>query len=493
MSNTINNIQLNLKDVNKVYWNHSELAEWLKNRSNSTFDFIKAIWDFLIEFNDKYETNVDFEQVLDIYDWKSNLDMNQSIILCKALLEFVQNNWIEISFKNKSYLLKYNTLSSVNATLEYDPISDDDIDCLKILSVTISSFIKKIRQYFRILINDSVSLDEANVDEHFKNITWKKLNNKCSIDGANVEVSDVNIYKDEVKTNNNKNDIQISANSVKVCEWFVIENNITDVELIDRITNLSNEVLISFLNFIYFNIDSRKSKKHIEITKFLFNDYTISKVNSVKRVLEWESTFRRHTVTKINLKKVRKLIFGESFQVKNDNVKWDVYIEWNIMHLGKWVELNLEDDEIFVNNLVWLSPENVRKVFFYMENIVITRKMPWDTTASILAWIIQKSPDRSINIRQKISSLRSKVSWIQKKFIDSNINVKALRELILLWKWDTTDDEKNIWNEWSMDLNSWVEKNYKTYDYVINEGEEEQEIIKVELNWNKDIKGFIFL
>ncbi len=175
MNNTINSIKLNLKDVNKVYRNHRELAEWLKNRSNSTFDFFKAIWDFLRDFNDK------------------------------------------------SYLLKYNTLSSINATLEFDPISYEDIEGLKTLSITISSFIQEIRNYFRMLIDNSASLDEANVDEHFSNIVWLKSLDK----------------KDEDK-NNDKKDILVSQSSVKIGEWFVLRNDISNNELIDIISNLSN-------------------------------------------------------------------------------------------------------------------------------------------------------------------------------------------------------------------------------------------------------------
>jgi hypothetical protein len=54
-----------------------------------------------------------------------------------------------------------------------------------------------------------------------------------------------------------------------------------------------------------------------------------------------------------------------------------------------------------------------------------------ESTGVELAIKIQKSDDRKLNIYQKIYSLRKKSSIITERFLNNNINITGLRELIL--------------------------------------------------------------
>ena len=75
----MSNVSIELFPNSEIFTETDELYKWLRNESKSTASFREAIWKFLEEFNNQYQTQINFSQVLDIYDWKSDLDLEQNI------------------------------------------------------------------------------------------------------------------------------------------------------------------------------------------------------------------------------------------------------------------------------------------------------------------------------------------------------------------------------------------------------------------------------
>lgn len=467
----MSNINIYLSWNSKVYKTTDELSEWLKEQRANTKPFLEAIKKFLEEFNNKFNTTLCFEQVLDIYNGKNKLNVRQSIILCKALLDFIQNNSIEVKFRNKSYLLRYNTLASTNAILEYNPLSEEERHTLETLSVTISSFIKKVREYFRMIISDSVALEQANVDDEFKNIPWIKL------------VPEITQVNNEEEVNSD-----ITNWSIKISSWLVLNLSSSDEQLKNRIFNLNNKHLIDLLNYVYERIDSDKKiwKKHIDIAKFIFDkNYESYLWQLVFNVFENQKKIRQATIDKINITKLRECIISYPKETISNKTNEDIKVSWEKLIFASWAELNLESDKQFESELLNLSWWEVQLLFSYLENFLRnSHKVIPELTAAKLATEIQKLwTDKQRNIYQKIISLRKKWSAITERFLNNNINITKFRELILSSTIEKTiEDKSNLW-----------ESPNESLDFTfIDEDTKEEVNIKIELNWKKDIEWFIY-
>lgn len=467
----MSNINIKLSWNSKVYWTTDELSEWLKDQRANTKPFLEAIKKFLEEFNNKFNTTLCFEQVLDIYNGKNKLNVRQSIILCKALLDFIQNNSIEVKFKNKSYLLRYNTLASTNAVLEYNPLSEKEKQTLETLSFTISSFIKKVREYFRMIIPDSQTLLEANVDDEFKNIPWIKLDN---------EIIHVN-KKQEDEVNSD-----ITNWSIKISSWLVINLSSSDEQLKNRIFNLNNKHLTNLLDYIYDRIDTDKKtwKKHIDIAKFIFDqNYENYLWQLVLNIFEHQKKVRQATIEKINITKLRECIISHPKETIIKKTNEDIKVSWEKIIFASWTELSLKSDNEFASELSNLAWSDVKILFTFLEDLMKSpdKDIP-EWTAAKLATKIQKF-DSNRNIYQKVISLRKKWSTITEKFLKNNINITKLRELILSWAVEKTEeDTEGVWETQNENL-----------DFTfVDEDTKEEVNIKIRLNWKKDIEWFIY-
>ncbi len=224
--------------------------------------------------------------------------------------------------------------------------------------------------------------------------------------------------------------------------------------------------------------------------------------NAIKKVLEDWKWIRRDTILKFNIRKIKELIFGEYIETDLNDSNNDVYLEWETLFFSNREELYLETDNLFIKSLLCLSGKNVKKLFQYLENIIVCNNIPWTSNSSIIAWIIQKSEERNLHIKQKILVLRKNVEWavIQKKFIDNNLNVWEFRSFLLWniikvedtnWSDCNPDWEKGNWIDWNSNpnLDSWAEENIKTFNFKF--GTDVAQIFKIEFNWKKDIKAFI--
>lgn len=465
----MSNININLSRNSKVYCTTDELSKWLKNQKANTKPFLEAIKKFLEEFNTKFNTNLSFDQVLDIYNGENKLNVRQSIILCKALLDFIQNNSIEVKFKNKSYLLRYNTLASTNAILEYNPLSQEERLTLETLSVTISSFIKKVREYFRMIIADSVTLEHATVDDEFKNIPWIKL------------ISEVIQVNNEEEVNSD-----ITNWSIKISSWLVINLSSSDEQLKNRIFNLNNKHLTNLLNYIYERIDTDKKswKKHIDIAKFIFDqNYENYLWQLVLNIFEHQKKVRQATIDKINITKLRECIISHPKEKIIDKNNVDIKVSWEKLIFASWVELILKSDKEFASELSNLAWTDVKLLFTFLEDLMKSPdKDITEWTAAKLATEIQKF-DNNRNIYQKVISLRKKWSTITEKFLNNNVNITRLRELILSTAiGKAEEDSEDLW-----------EKTNGNIDFsFVDEDTKEEVNIKIKLNWKKDIEWFIY-
>lgn len=487
-----NIIGINLLGNAKVYWNSDELAEWLRKQAWNTRPFLDAISKFLEEFNKKFNTEVTFEQVLDIYDKKKNkLGKNQSIVLCKALLEFIQNNWIYVTFHGKSHLLKYSTLAWVNITLECNSPSINEMQTLHTLSITISSFIEKIRDYFRMLIPDWVTLQEADVINDFINVPW-----------INVVKNTEKVDSDEQKEN-----LEVAPKSLKISDSLAFQLDVSDEDLKQRISILDNKWLIELFEYIHRRLPLSKKTSEIQtnLAKFLFNGYKPHFSQTIKKVLNWETQLRSDSIEKINIRKLKEFLFSGRVDWIDVNEDF-VNLSWNTLYVSQWVDMDLTSDSVFSDNLTNLLSGDVQKLFSYLEDLVRKNKNIKWTTAQKLATIIHKSKDKKLSISQKVTTLRTKKSKITQKFISSNINISALRELILSSIW--TDKWVDTWTE----PGEWIEKPKGTFEFkFVDDGAEKpngtfefkledeewdkwnnQVSINVELNWKNGLEGFIY-
>lgn len=493
-------MNIELTDSN-VADNDYQLFALLKRKSKSTSVFQEAIQDFLDDFNKKYDTNISFSQVLNIYNNKNDLKIEESIILCKALLDFIQNNWIEITFKWKKHLLRYDTLASTNVALECDIMSNQELYTLKALSSSISSFINEVRKYFRFLIPDNTSLSEANVDAEFSKVPWMRREESVVI----------------VRDKEGEKQIKTSPGSIKIAPWFVMHCEISEDQLKDKIVKLDNKNLRKFLEYVYEKIPYSNDKKHIALAKYLFTSYDAAAWQTIRRVLEWNSKFRIATVNKINIKKLKKTLFSnvnqeevighnlipieakseeEQIQVQH----FETRMEDDILYISEWVTLDLTDDETFQLSLTSLSRESVQNFFWILEELVMRKyEITQRYSAAKICELIQKSEDVKVetNVRQKITSLRTKPSLITTKFLNNNIDISNLRKFIceywwylIKWELNTDTDEGK-----SPDDSENLEKKLnKTFEFKFPEWAKADKAISLDIEFvqKKNLEWFIF-
>lgn len=486
------NIQLTDSNVAK---SNDELYRLLRENSKSTSLFQELIDIFLSDFNKKYDTDVSFSQVLDIYNNQSSLNPEKSIILCKALLEFIQNNWIEVTFKWKTYLLRYNTLASTNVALEHNPLFVDEMAILQSLSLSISSFIDEVKRYFRFLIPDGTALSDANVDNEF----WK-------IPGMKREEKEVELATWE-KAKTSPWSIQIASN-------FVINCEISDDDLKLKITKFTNEQLQQFLNYVYERILNHTGKKHIDLAKYLFSSYDQAAWQAMKKVFESWSKFRMATMNKISIRKLRKLLFSDivdlpqqeltqpighnaSTQNENESQDFSAYMKDDTLYISESVTINLSDDKTFQSSLTSLSRENSQEFFWLLEDIVIRK---YDITqrysAAKIHELIRISDDSKVetNVRQKVTSSRTKASTITNKFLNNNINISNLRKLILedgeylnRLKIESDTSEKG-----DSDISDSIETNVNTFKFEFSwDNEKDRSSLNVEFVQGKNLEKFL--
>jgi len=472
-----------------------DLFALLRGKTKWTSVFREAIADFLDDFNKKYDTNVSFAQVLNIYRNKSALTMEESIILCKALLDFIQNNWIEITFQWKKHLLRYETLANTNVALEFNPMSDNEMKILNSLSFAISSFINEVRKYFRILLPDGTSLSEASIDSEFSKIPGMKRE-KEEVELANWEKA------------------RTAPWSVKIAPNFIINCEISDDDLKLKITKFTNQQLQKFLNYIYDRMPSSTEKKHIHLAKCLFENYNAAAWQTIRRGLEGDSKIRMATMNKINIRKLKKFLFSDVVDlpqeqsveaVTNQDIitenevepqDFSVYMKDELLYISELVSIDLSDDETFQLSLTKLSRENAQKFFWLLEEIVIKK---YDITqrysAAKIYDLIQKSTDPKVetNVRQKVTSLRTKPSLITDKFLNNNINISNLRQVIsedwvYLEKSEVEEDSFEPENKGIDDL----KVKGKKFIFEFPEDDSEEQIsLEVGFDWKKNLEWFI--
>ncbi len=454
-------INLPLKSESKVYWSSDELSQWLENKNKSTQPFLDSILIFLDEFNKRYWTDISFNQVLDIYNNnETNLDINTSIALCKAMLDFIQNNWIKISFEGKKYFIKYETLANTNNILSFNPNSENERQTLITLSITISSFIQQIKSYFRMIIHTNTELEKANVDELFKKIPWIK-----------IEPDTVAVWPEL-----DKKEVQVNNWSVKINDNLVIDIYSTNSDFETRISYMTNLELIAMLDYIYDRIDGPKQKKYLSLAKLLYWDnYVSNSWTKIKNIYEKWEKFRVDTTKKLNINWIKEIL------KKNKSIEWEkvtVELSWEKLVFSSGKNLKLDTINNFTHDLINLPDKEVQSLFSYLENKIMNKyKITLDRSADKLANLIQKSTDRNVNVRQKITNLRKKESTISQKFIDNNINLDNLIKFILEKEKKQKAVETPTWNF--------------DFEYT-NEWDNEKISLTVNLNWKKDLEWFIY-
>jgi len=516
----MNIIKTEIENLNIVYSDSDKLALWLKDKSPSTKAFLDNIETFFIEFNKKYNTNITFEDVLNIYfKGKNNLEFEQSILLCKALLEYIKTHSIEINFWNKTHLIRFATITSTNNILWSKKFIEREKNTIKKLSSTISDFIQKVRDYFRILIPDSISLQEANVDKY-------------------INLLNLNQEKDITPEDNQYT--EISNWSIKISESLAINLNITDKELWERILSLTNQDLKDLLNYIYDKIKSDKpwEKVHLTIAKFIFDDkYESCLWQLIYNILEKWKIIRQVTLNKINFAKIREALITEStidtniddIDKKSTTSKNLTISNWPLNDILKKLDLN--NNKQFKNDLISLEEDEIHILFSELENYLIThKKVPSESSAVGLANMIKKSDERKNSVYWKIIKFR-KTEWkLSEKFITNNININKLKKLIQSFLdtiWESIIEEENsqisfsipeeatdITTDWkisnSTDNNpekiikekDIIQKNTdekirenkkETFEFTYIDNESKKEIIiHIETDWKKDVSWFIY-
>ncbi|MDD3302945.1 MAG: hypothetical protein PHN31_05280, partial [Candidatus Gracilibacteria bacterium] len=516
----MNNIRTAIEELNVVYSDSDKLALGLANKSDSTKTFLDNIESFFMKFNKKYNTNITFEDVLNIYfKGENNLEFEQSIMLCKALLEYIQTHGIEITSEKKIHLIRFATTTSSNKILISKKFTEKERNKIKKLSTTISNFIEKVRDYFRILIPDSTSLQDANVDKY---INLLNLNQEKDI------TSEDNQYK------------IISNGTIKISESLAINLNITDKELCERILSLTNQDLKDLLNYIYDKIkpDIPGEKEYIIIAKFIFDDkYETQLGQIINNVLEKGKLIGQATLDKINFDKIRKTLITDSITDTNlDNTDTKSTISKNLAisngPLNDIInKLDLNNNKQFKNDLISLEKDEIHILFSELENYLITHKIaPSESSAVKLANMIQKSDEKKASVYNKIIKFRKTEGKLSEKFITNNINLNKLKKLIQSFldtigetiieeenqqinfsipeetsditidgeTTDTTDKvpEKTI-KESDIISKITVEKirenKKETFEFTYIDNETQKEIsINIELNGKKDISGFVY-
>lgn len=485
-------IDIELDNAN-VAKDDRDLFALLRGKTKWTSVFKEAIANFLDDFNKKYDTNVSFAQVLNIYSNKSALNMEESIILCKALLDFIQNNWIEITFQWKKHLLRYETLANTNVALEFNPMSDNEMKILNSLSFAISSFIDEVKKYFRFLIPDGTSLSQASIDGEFSKIPGMKRE-KEEIELANWE---------KAKT---------SPGSIKITPNFIINCEISDDDLKLKITKFTNQQLQQFLNYIYDRMPSSTEKKHIHLAKCLFINYDAPAWQTIRRGLEGDSKIRMATMNKIDIRKLRKFLFSDVIDLPQE--RWveavtekdiiteneaqpqdfSVYMKDELLYISELVSINLSNEQGLYSSLIKLSPENVQKLFGVLTEIVMNKyNVSSHFSASKLIDEIKLSNERESNIRAKITWLRAKPSLIRAKFLNNNIDIFNLRKLILedwayLEKLEVEEDSFESQNE---GIDDWKVKGKKFIFEFPEDDWEEKISLEVGFDWRKNLEWFI--
>ena len=480
----MNKIRIDLPGAAEVYKDSDMLFDGLKTKSSSTRAFTQAVNDFFTKFNETYNANVSLEDILRIYEKKSNIGFRESIILCKALLDFVQSHWVEITFQDKAYVLRFTTLASVNATLEFSPLSPDAWEALRTLSVTISSFVQRIRDYFRMILPDQgTALQDIHIDEHFFAIPWIKK------EAPIIEVVDDAGAKEPV---------QVSSGSVKISDSLVIPCNVSNDELIKKFQGFDNRLFITFFDYIYDRIPfwQRGGKKHIDIAKFIFTQYEPSLGQTIERVYTNGSRLRIETLQKIDFAKLKRFLLNdssESIKVPELPQTSTPSVTWNMLQLQSWVVLSLENDEVFIGQVTSLSAEAVQVFFWYVEDIVRKKhNITWSPVSKLVS-MIQLSEDKAVNISQKITSVRREPSRVYAKFFENNINITALRQLLLsvttsaeeaVTEWEDTcgEDEDDIWEVWG-------EKKSMSFSF---QEEGEDVLFDIEIIGTKNLAGFVW-
>lgn len=479
----MNKIRIDFPGVAEVYKDSDMLFDGLKTKSSSTRAFTQAVNDFFAKFNETYNANVSLEDILRIYEKKSNIGFRESIILCKALLDFVQSHWVEITFRDKAYVLRFTTLASLNATLEFSPLWADAWEALRTLSVTISSFVQRIRDYFRMILPDhGMALQDIHIDEHFFAIPWIKK------EAPIIEVVD---------DAGEKEPVQVSSGSVKISDSLVIPCNVSNDELIKKFQGFDNRLFITFFDYIYDRIPfwQRGGKKHIDIAKFVFTQYEPSLGQTIERVYTNGSRLRIETLQKIDFAKLKRFLLNdasESIKVSEPPETSNPYVTFTMLRLRPWVVVSLENDEVFIEQVTNLSTESVQVFFGYLEDIVRKKySITWSPVSKLVS-LIQLSEDKGVNISQKITSVRREPSRVYAKFFENNINVTALRQLLLsvailpkkvVDEMESTwDDEDDIWEVWG-------EKKSMSFSF---QEEGEDVLFDIEIIGTKNLAGFVW-
>lgn len=451
------NIQINLSSSPDIYRSPDDLFEWLKHGKANTKRFRDKMISFLNNFNEQYGADLSFEQVLGIYEWTISFDMNSRTILCKALLDFVQSNWIIISFRSKCFEIRFETLAKIEGKiLMLWEASLGEIEQIILLSRAISSFISKIRKYFNVIIWEWVSLHEANIDNGFNELLWSW----CDLTWWKL-----NWWED------------LAHSSVVIYDWFVISCDCTDLEFATKLKTLKREELNAVLGFIYQRLPNSmiSGKKHIDIAKALFwNNYESSLWQTILRVLEEWGTIRAATIKKIDFSKLRKYLLSPSMYRKaieaeelelwnrwlkvNQLKETEAILSWHTLLISEWIEINLESDELFTESLINLSPDVAQVFFNYL--VILVQKVfdiPTRNAKVKLASLIQQDESNTSNIYQKLVNLSNKPSKVTEKFLRNNINISAFRSFLLdtVNPW-SKEQNKDLWAEdgdvWEIDL-----------------------------------------
>lgn len=479
----MNKIKIQLGANDNVFQSADKLFSWLKNDFPSTKKFREAIDTFFSQFNEKYNTSVSFEQVLNIYERKSSLWLRENIVLCKALLDFIQTFWLEVMFSEHSDILRFSTLAKVDATLQFSPLLENHRASLETLAKTISEFIWTIKEYFRFILTDKItSLQQTDVDGDFFTLPWIRREPDV------VEVTDE--WDWELQP------VKVVPTSVKIHDGLVIPTNISDEALITKLSRYDNESLVVIFNYIYDRIpySERTGIKHNDIAKKIFSDYKPHQWQAIERVLAKWKTLRLDTISQMDVWALKKFLLNwapSNFWEKT------VYLSGTDLQIREWITISLADNEIFMDWVTELLPEDVQVLFWYLEDIVRTQLNVSGTVARNVAQTVQIGRDEKVttNIYQKITNVRSNPTRVLRRFFENNVDITKFRELILWKNIEVIDDWKVDWDwDWEWDdvqwAEGWADMQKKTFKFSFEE-EWENIIFDIDLSWGKGKEGFI--